>query len=150
MGQKMDPDSFLEMMVPATKEVCANYNLPWQVCTGQSALESGWNQYTIGQWNLFGRKYGGWGNYIECETQEQNEDGSWITITAKFQDYDSLEQAIEDWCVLLTQEEVYINSLAGVDTSDPVAVIEAIAPIYASDQEYSQKVIQTMKACDLI
>ena len=150
MGQRMNPDDYLAMMVPAAQEVCANYHLPWQVVTAQGALESGWMEYTIGQWNLFGRKYGGWGNYIECETQEQNEDGSWITITAKFQDYDSLEQAIEDWCVLLEQESVYVNALAGVDTTDPIAVIEAIGPIYATDLSYSDKIIQTMKACDLI
>jgi flagellum-specific peptidoglycan hydrolase FlgJ len=146
----MTPDDYLAMMVPAAQNVCPQNGLPWQVLVGQGALESGWFTYVIGQWNFLGRKWGGWGNYIETETQEDDGSGNLYTITAKFQDYDSLEQAIQDWCDLMNQEQVYVDALSGVDKSDPVAFIEAVAPVYATDTSYSDKIIQTMRACDLI
>ena len=149
MGYRMDPDEFINWLYPVAQNVCANYGLPAAVVTSQGALESGWNEYTIGNFNLFGRKWGGWGNYIEVPTQECYND-EWVTIIAKFQDYDSLEQAIEDWCVLMTQETVYVNALQDVDVSDPFAFINAVGPVYATDPVYCDKVISTMRACNLV
>lgn len=144
----MTPDDYLAWITPAAQRVCPKYGLPYAVVVAQGAVESQWGAYIIGNYNLFGRKWGGWGNYIEVPTDECY-DGVWQTIDAKFQDYGSLDEAIQDWCVLLTQEDVYVNALQGVDTSDPFAVIEAIGPIYATDPDYSDKVSQTMRACDL-
>ena len=143
----MLPDDYLAWIIPSAQEACAPYNLPWQVVVAQGAVESQWGTYVIGQFNLFGRKWGGWGNYIEKQTDEQNEDGSWITITAKFQDYDSLTQAINDWCVLITQEEVYAPCLQYAD--DIVNFVRTLGPIYATDQQYALKVLRTIKACGL-
>lgn len=145
----MTPDDYLNWIIPAAQRVCAQYNLPYAVVVGQGAIESQWGTYKIGQYNIFGRKWGGWGNYIEQETQECY-NGVWQTIVDKFQDYDSMDQAINDWCVLITQEPVYVNALQGVDTSDAVAIISAIGPVYATDPDYAAKVIQTMRACDLV
>lgn len=145
----MMADDYLEWITEPAKNVCASYGLPAPVVICQGAIESQWGEYIIGEYNLFGRKWGGKGNYITQETQECY-DGEWQTITAKFQDYDSLEDAIKDWCVLMTEEEVYVNALKDVDESDPVAFINAIAGIYATDPDYADKVITTMKACDFI
>lgn len=143
----MTPDEYLAWMTPPAQNVCPRYNLPWAVCVAQGAIESQWGIYAIGNYNIFGRKWGGWGNYIEKETQECYS-GVWQTITAKFQDYNSLDEAIQDWCVLMTQEPVYVNATVGI--TDPIQFAYAIGPIYATDPQYGDKIVQTMRACGMI
>jgi len=142
----MDPEQFIDWLVPAAQPACRSYQLPVSVCVAQAALESGWGKYCIGKYNLFGRKYNGSGPYIEKVTDEYI-DGEWLTITAKFQDYASLEEAVEDWCILLTQEPVYEGCLAYRDNAEQF--IQALAPIYATDPDYEDKVLATIHANDL-
>ncbi|WP_312521342.1 glucosaminidase domain-containing protein [Anaerospora sp.] len=142
----MDPEQFIDWLVPAAQPTCRSYQLPVSVCVAQAAIESGWGKYCIGKYNLFGRKYNGSGAYIEKVTDEYI-DGEWLTITAKFQDYASLEEAVEDWCILLTQEPVYEGCLAYRDHAEQF--IQALAPIYATDPDYEDKVLATIHANDL-
>jgi len=109
-------------------------------------LESGWGKYTIGEYNLFGRKWGGWGNYIEVPTREYY-NGEWVTINDKFQDYTNLDEAIVDYCELITQEPVYNdcnNHLGSVED-----FVGALAPVYATDPDYENKVLSTIYANNL-
>lgn len=148
----MDPDQFLEKMIPIAQETCDGYNLPWQVCVAQGAIESQWGKYGLGHdgCNLFGRKWGGWGDYVELETYEE-EDGELVLITAKFQSYGSLNEAVDDWCVLMTQEPVYMPaSEYYFETGDIRGFVDRMAPVYATDSAYASKIWQTMKACDLV
>lgn len=147
----MNPDDFIAWLAPSAIAQCKPYKLPPSVLISQAALESGWGRYTIGHFNMFGRKWGGWGNYIEKTTTEQDEDGNEYTIRAKFQDYDSLLQAIDDWCILITQEPVYANAW-GVwcNTGDVEQFVRALGPVYATDIQYAEKVISTIRANDLM
>lgn len=65
---KLSPDEFFEHLAPVAVPICKAYGLPPSVLLAQAALESGWNQYTIGQHNLFGRKWNGSGPYLELWT----------------------------------------------------------------------------------
>jgi flagellum-specific peptidoglycan hydrolase FlgJ len=142
----MYPDDYLAWIIPSAQRVCAKYGLPYGVVVAQGAIESQWGTYRIGEFNIFGRKWGGWGNYIEQETQEFL-DGYWQTIIAKFQDYESMDQAIEDWCILITQEPVYAPCLQYLDNVE--MFVRTLGSIYATDPAYADKVLQTMYACDL-
>lgn len=145
----MAPEKFIEMIGDTAGEVCAKYNLPASVCIAQAILESGWGKYCIGNYNYFGRKWNGWGNYVKQQTTEYI-NGQWMTIYDKFQSYDSLEQAIEDWCILISQDWKYAEALeAWHDTWSVDDFVYTLAPIYATDPDYAHKVLSTINANDL-
>lgn len=146
----MAPDDFIEMIGNAAGKICADYNLPASVCIAQAALESGWGKYVIGNYNYFGRKWNGWGEYVELPTKEYT-GGKFVTIQDKFQSYSSLDEAIEDWCVLMTEEPAYADALAEWESTwDVEAFIRAMAPVYATDLDYADKIISTINANNLM
>ena len=145
----MTPEEFIAWLGPAAQAQTKPYNLPASVLIAQGALESGWGRYKIGEFNIFGRKWGGWGNYIEKTTWECY-NGEWQQITAKFQDYESLLQACDDWCILITQEPVYAEAWAAwYNTHDIEHFVRALGPVYATDPEYADKVLATIRANNL-
>ena len=139
----MTPEEFINWLMPVASEVCDEYDLPPSVCVAQAAIESGWGRYTSGAYNLFGRKYGGVGEWTELLTEEFS-DGCRQELEAKFQVYASLEEAVRDWCVLLTEEPVYERCLYW--RHNPAAFVAALAPIYATDPDYQVKVWSTIVA----
>ena len=142
----MSPEEFVAWLASAAESICRKYDLPVSVCIAQGALESGWGKYIIGQFNIFGRKWNGVGNYIEVETEECF-DGQWQTIVAKFQDYSNLNEAIEDWCILITEEPAYMTCLEY--RTEVEAFVCMLGPIYATDPEYAGKVLATIAANNL-
>lgn len=145
----MTPDEFIDFIGDTAGKVCAKYNLPASVCIAQAILESGWGRYCIGQFNYFGRKWNGWGNYVRQQTTEY-ENGQYVTIYDKFQSYSSLEDAIRDWCVLIKEEPAYAEALAVWENGWCVEdFVWALAPVYATDPDYARKIIATMEANDL-
>lgn len=145
----MEPEEFIDMIGGTAGEVCAIYNLPASVCIAQAILESGWGKYCIGQYNYFGRKWNGWGNYVRQQTNEY-EDGQWVTIYDKFQSYESLEEAIKDWCVLISQDWKYQDVMdAWEATWSTEDFVYALAPIYATDPNYASKILATIEANNL-
>ncbi len=150
-GIQMTADEFVEQIGNTAGMVCANYNLPASVCIAQAAIESEWGRYCIGNYNYFGRKWGGWGNYVEKSTQEYNPESGYYDTTAKFQDYDSLEDAIKDWCELMTEEPAYSEALeTWHNTWDVEEFVRAMAPVYATDPDYADKIISTIRANGLM
>ena len=146
----MTAEEFIEWLGEAARVQCKPYDLPASVVIAQGALESGWGKYTIGEFNFFGRKWGGWGNYIEVPTQEWDGE-QYITITAKFQDYESLLQAIDDWCILITQEPCYAEAWGiWCKTKDVAQFVAALGPVYATDPNYADNVMSTIRANDLL
>ena len=157
---KQSPEEFFERLAPVAVPICKAYGLPPSVLLAQAALESGWNQYTIGQFNLFGRKWNGFGPYLELWTQEQQPSGAypedeqhiyqgqgWWDILALFQGYHSLEEAVTDWCVLITQDEKYqeVNNHLG-SLED---FVRTLAPIYATRETYADDILATIEANEL-
>lgn len=145
----MTPDEFIDFIGDTAGNVCAEYNLPASVCIAQAILESGWGRYCIGQFNYFGRKWNGWGNYVRQQTTEYI-NGEYVTIYDKFQSYESLEEAIRDWCVLITEEPAYADALAEWQSNWNVEdFVYALAPVYATDPDYAHKIIATITANNL-
>jgi len=145
----MMPEEFIGWLAPAAMNKSAFFKLPASVLIAQGILESGWGTSIIGEYNLFGRKWGGWGNYIEVSTQEYI-DGEYVDTVAKFQDYDSLYQACDDWCVLISQDEKY-DYPYGIwnATHDIEQFVSALADVYATDPDYADKILSTIKANEL-
>ena len=145
---KMSPSDFFEWIAPTATKICFEYNLYPSVCMAQGAIESGWGEATIGEFNLFGRKAVRGDKSITLQTSEQNEDGSWYEIDAPFKLYDSLDEAIRDYCILLTEEPCYMDALRFIG-KDRDAYIEAMASVYATSQEYANSIKNTIAANDL-
>lgn len=145
----MTPDEFIDFIGDTAGKICAEYNLPASVCIAQAILESGWGRYCIGQFNYFGRKWNGWGNYVRQQTTEY-ENGEYVTIYDKFQSYESLEDAIRDWCVLIKEDPKYVDVMAAWEHTWSVEeFVCTLAPIYATDPEYASKIMSTIRANDL-
>lgn len=145
----MTPDEFVEYIGDTAGRVCAKYNLPASVCIAQAILESGWGKYCIGNYNYFGRKWNGWGDYVTHETQEWIGD-HYETITDNFQSYSSLDEAIEDWCVLITEDSKYAGVLRTWETTWSVSeFVYALSGVYATDPDYAYKILTTIEANDL-
>lgn len=141
----MTSEEFINWIVPVAEEICDRYNLLPSVCIAQAALESGWGRYTIGEYNLFGRKAVDGDKSILVATQECY-NGEWQNMSAAFKDYDSLEDAIEDYCILLTEESVYAPCLEQTTVED---FVNTLGPIYATDPDYAYKIMQTINASEL-
>lgn len=145
----MTPDEFIDFIGDTAGRICAKYNLPASVCIAQAILESGWGRYCIGQFNYFGRKWNGWGNYVRQQTTEYI-NGEYVTIYDKFQSYESLEEAIRDWCILITEEPAYAAALAEWRSRWVVEdFVYVLAPVYATDPNYADKIVATIEANDL-
>lgn len=145
----MTPEQFIAWIAPEAQLQCKPYNLPPSVVIAQAALESGWGKYKIGEFNLFGRKAVQGDKAIVVPTEEYY-GGRWVTIDAAFKDYNSLLEAIDDWCILITQEPCYANAWAvWYNSYDVEQFVCALGPVYATDPGYTDKVLSTIRANDL-
>ena len=153
----MTPDDYLLMITDKAKDICGKYALPYACCVAQGALESSWGNDGIGNggYNLFGRKWGGTGDYVELQTQEDDGNGSLYTIMAKFQSYQDIGDAINDWCQLMIwgDYKYYATQYQCDKELGEEGALEAfvrgIAGIYATDVNYAAKILQTIRACGL-
>lgn len=144
----MTPDEYLEWITGTAQEVCAEFNLPAACVIAQGALESQWGKYAIGEYNIFGRKAVGGDESITVQTEECY-DGQWVTIDAAFKLYHSLGDAIRDWCELMLWGPYQEYALAYQQDGDLESFVRGIGGVYATDPEYADKVLQTIRACDL-
>lgn len=145
----MAPEKFIEMIGDTCGHICAAYNLPASVCIAQAAIESGWGEAVIGNYNYFGRKYNGWGNYETAQTTEWN-GNAYVTIYDKFQSYTSLKDAIEDWCILMRDDLKYKAAVDAWDKNFYLSdFVNTMAPVYATDPYYADKILSTINANDL-
>jgi len=142
----MTADDFLAWITPPAQEMCTKYDLPYQVCVAQAAIESEWGEAGIGcgGFNLFGRKWNGNGSYVLLPTQEEV-NGVMVQIFARFQSYPSLADAIEDWCYLITEEPCYAPCLQY--RHDIEQFVRTLAPIYATRSTYADDILATIRAC---
>lgn len=153
MGTKLTPEDFLVTFAPTISKVCGMSGIPASVCIAQAILESGWGESTIGQFNLFGRKYGGTGGVVEVATQEF-EAGGYTNKVCRFQDYTSLSDAIADYCVLILEDEKYVSVATLLQTGCTLEeyVVE-LAGIYATAEQddgiYSKTIITLISENEL-
>ena len=146
---KMQPDDFFAWLAPSAVRICNEYGLYPSVCMAQAAIESGWGEYVIGEYNIFGRKAVSDDESIMVETQEQDRDtGEFYTITAPFKAYHSLDDAVRDYCILLTEEPAYLPALIFIGKNRD-AYIDAMATIYATRETYPDDIKVTIKANEL-
>ncbi|WP_371363632.1 hypothetical protein SRRS_45120 [Sporomusa rhizae] len=141
----MTPEKFIDWLAPVAQRICPRYKLYTSVCIAQAAMESGWGRHTIGDYNIFGRKAAAGDLFTEVRTQEYY-DGELVSVVDKFKLYGSLEEAVEDWCLLLTQEPVYVEH---VDNTSLETFVQTMASIYATNPDYAYDILATIAASQL-
>lgn len=145
----MEWQDYIDWIKPTAEEVCNKYDLPAACVIAQGACESSWGNSRIGEFNIFGRKAVEGDNYIEVPTQEDDGTGNLYTITAKFKDYDSLDEAIVDWCELMEWGPYKEYADQYHQDHDLESFVRGIASIYATDCDYFNKIMQIINACEL-
>ena len=144
------PQEFIEKMAPVAQEVVPQYGLWTSVFLGQAALESGWGESWLAKNanNYFGRKCLQL-PCIEIKTPEYRK-GQRMIEEHSFQIYESIPDAVHGYC-----QQFFRKYASGVpvypelDASTPEALIRSIAPRYATDANYAEKVLAIIREWDL-
>ena len=110
-----------------------------EVVAAQWALESGWGAHTSGENNFFGLKASGDEPYSTCTTWEHY-DGKDVTIQARFRDFDSLQDCIND---LVEKWYFDYKGYKGVNRAQSVGECCQLLRQegYATDPHYSSKLM---------
>lgn len=134
---------YLEMVSETAKEVCEGYGLPYACCVAQGALESQWGKYGLGNggYNIFGRKAVDGDNYVEVETGEDDGTGNLYYIMAKFKSYETMAEAVDDWCQLMLWGDYAPFAETYKQDNDLEAFVRGISGVYATDINYANKVM---------
>ena len=109
--------NFIEMIGNAAVSYYKTYGILPSLTIAQAILESAWGKSGLSRdcFNYFGMK---WKKNCGCDykeyyTKEQNADGSYVTITAKFRKYKNVEDGIKGYYIFLSGYKRYAN-LKGV------------------------------------
>lgn len=139
-GEKLD---FVNSIKDGAVSAYNKYGVLPSLTIAQAILETGWGNSKIGN-NIFGIKAGGsWsGKTQNCNTWEQNADGSTYETVAAFRDYDSISDSIEDHAKLLTNDR-YKPVIESTDYKG--AAIKVRECGYATDLNYSNKLIDIIE-----
>ena len=124
-------------VVAAAKKAGAKYP---EVVAAQWALESAWGEHTSGDNNYLGIKAVDGEPYSMCTTWEHY-DGKDVTIQAKFRDFDSMQECIND---LVEKWYRDYKNYKGVNraTSMGECCQLLVAEGYATDPHYAAKLMR--------
>ena len=110
-----------------------------EVVAAQWALESAWGEHTSGEFNYFGIKASGGEPYSTCTTWEHC-GGKDVEIQARFRDFDSLQECIDD---LVTKWYLDYKDYKGVNRAQSVGECCQLLRQegYATDPHYAAKLM---------
>jgi hypothetical protein len=148
-GGRLPPAQFFRMLAPAAIAASRQTGVPAAVTLAQAALETGYGASTIGDAkNLFGIKGTGPAGSITSPTREVY-NGRSVTENATFRKYNTWVESIMDHDRLLSTAARYRGAMAV--RNDPEAFARAIHQAgYATDPEYSNKLIKIMRDNNLV
>ena len=155
-----DANEFVSSLLPGAAQTQVSLGLPGAVMVAQAALETGWGRYVdvdknTGKpsFNLFNIKgVGTNGSVLVATTEYIN--GKYISIDAEFRAYHNYSESVIDYGKLITTAKypngtlIYAKGLAV--KSNPIAYINAIAPIYATDPNYITEIVDIMNEYNLV
>ena len=111
-----------------------------EVAAAQCALESGWFKHETGNYNIVGAKAEGNEPYSVCTTWEEM-GGKSVTIQARFKDYDSYQDCIDE---LVERWYKDFRGYKGVNRAQSVGECcnLLVAEGYATDSQYAAKLMR--------
>lgn len=150
----MDKEQFITSVLKAAVQIQKKYGLPAASITAQACLETGYGKSvckdaTTGQYsyNLFNIKGDGPAGSVQVKTWEVY-NGARTTVMASFRAYHSYEESFADYVKLITGSKRYAPAVAARDNPDEYAS-QLQKCGYATDPDYSAKLISIMNQCGL-
>lgn len=131
----------LNILVAAKQAYRQTGILP-SVQLGQWALESAWGTRTTGKWNFFGVKARPSDGFTTCWTHEVV-NGHLTPCQQDFKNYTSVDEAFLEHAELLCSGPY---AKAAPVKGCYAQFIRTIAPVYATDPDYADKLINLIKA----
>ena len=137
-------NEFLEKIKVGAISGQRKYGILASLTMAQAALETGWGKASVGN-NIFGIKAdSSWtGPTSEAPTQEWY-GGKYVTVTAGFRSYASIDESVEDHAKFLAENSRYRNIIGCTDYKKACENIQADG--YATDPDYAGKLISIIAA----
>lgn len=130
--------TFINKIKKGAFEAYYDFGILPSLTMAQAILESGWGKASIGN-NIFGIKASAdWKGKTQTVQTREFTGTKWITINAKFRDYNSIEECIRDRSLFLSKPR-YAKVLAAKDYK--TASLEIYRAGYATDPKYPSKLI---------
>lgn len=106
-------------------------NFPTSLAVAQAILETG-----------YGTSY---------SAKKRNNHFGIINSKQKLAVFQSIEHGVEIYLTTLLEKHYYTSFQRKLEKgeSDPIALLKVLAPVYAEDKRYTQKVSTIIKACNL-
>lgn len=117
--------------------------LPAELSAAQCIFESGWLSRCPGN-NCFGIKPDDHGAGVQYFISKEFLNGEWKTEQEAFEKYDTLADCFTDHARLITQGAPYAAAWGKYLASEPKdldGLIHGICPIYATDPDYTTKIL---------
>ncbi|WP_051197424.1 glycoside hydrolase family 73 protein [Butyrivibrio sp. MB2005] len=141
---------FIKMIGDAAVSYYKDYGILPSLTIAQAILESKWGRSGLSRdcYNFFGMKWlkGCGCDYKEYETKEQNKDGSYKTIIAKFRKYGSVSEGIRGYYEFL-QYKRYRNLRGVTDYKKACDLIRKDG--WATSLSYAENLKRYIKQYDL-
>ncbi|OCG23044.1 flagellar rod assembly protein/muramidase FlgJ [Gilliamella sp. wkB108] len=146
---------FVKDWLEPAKQAAKKSGIPYEVIIAQAALETGWGQKQIktennqSSHNYFGIKStSSWQGRSTRLTTQEYINNTMIKIQDEFKVYNSKQHALTDYLNLLTKNPRYRGVVKAPDAR--TAAKELQAAHYATDPEYSNKLIQIINRIEQI
>lgn len=147
----MTPDKFIAMIAPAARAMAVKSKIPASFTVGQAALESGWctSKPALNAMNLFNIKAdAAWGNRpIYQMASEEVIKGKKVVVPANWRMYPDWLASISDHAAFLTSNPRYVACFKAIGGEAWARAVAAAG--YATDPDYSAKLIATMRGHSL-
>ncbi len=141
-------EAYFEQMAPLAQKYGRKQGIYPSLILAQSALESGFGQSDLAKvhHNFFGIKRTGQESSAAYQTEEVL-GGESVTVTANFRAYDSVEDSVKDYAVLVGTLPRYRGV---VEADSPEEAARALVQGgYATDPAYAEKLIHMIQTYDL-
>lgn len=143
-------ETFIQQIVPKTKEIQEEYQILPSIIMAQAILESNWGRsdLSVNENNYFGIKDSE--NGAVYATQEYTDE--WIVMDEPFKVYDSFEDSMEDHARLLANgpdwdENLYQSVIEANDYQTAAFALQEAG--YATDPTYANKLIEIIERYEL-
>jgi flagellum-specific peptidoglycan hydrolase FlgJ len=150
----MTKDEFIHYILDTAVKIQIKHNLPAACLTAQACLETGYGKYICKDiktgkysYNLFNIKGTGTNGSVSVKTWEVY-NGKKVNVIANFRAYNNFEESFEDYVKLIKKNSRYASAVAVGNDPEKYA-IELKKCGYATDPQYSQKLISIMNQLNL-
>jgi len=143
--------AFISDILPGVLHAAREHGLPPSVTIAQAIHESGWGRSRLAQdhHNLFGVKATRSQRAVTMATRE-HDSGEARTVRSRFRSFADLDESIQHHAALLAGDRRYAPAReAWAAWADWRAYLDELAPTYATDPAYAQRIARIVERYEL-